>query len=126
MCNERAVGTADEGAIAVTTIAGVALIITAVALILPLCVGIAVRHSVAAAADAAALAASDTSLGAIPGVPCDRAQETALMNGAELAACEIDTLTSCATVTARRHYFGVEIAVRARAEPQHTANPVQL
>jgi secretion/DNA translocation related TadE-like protein len=125
MRGARVLGVADDGAIAVTTVAGVVLIIGAITSILPLCIGVAVRHSVAAAADAAALAASDAAMGAVPGDPCERAQEAALINRAELTRCEVNASTASATVTARRHYFGLEIVVRARAEPRQTPKPVQ-
>jgi|GEM_PF-3926894 len=118
MRDARKLGSEDRGAATVATIAGVAIIIMAMGSLVPLCIGVTVRHSVAAAADAAALAASDAAMGALPGEPCERAEKTAFINKAELTRCEVNTSTASATVTARRSFFGVELAVRARAEPR--------
>lgn len=76
---------------------------------------LAARQRVIAAADAGALAASDTALGIHPGVPCDRAAAVVTAHDAVLRACTLDglvaTVTSCATIAT------VEVCARARAGP---------
>jgi hypothetical protein len=69
----------------------------------------------AAAADAAALAAADTASGAVPGVPCERAAEVAATAAAHVVACDLDELVATVTVSAP---FGVMPAsASARAGP---------
>lgn len=48
------------------------------------------RQRVAAAADAAALAAADVALGREPGVPCLVARQVATVNATQLDACVVD------------------------------------
>lgn len=79
-------------------------------------VGAAAAHArAAAAADLAALAGADVAGGRVGGVPCDVAREVALVNGAELAAC--DQLGMVVTVTACERYLGLDAAASARAGP---------
>jgi secretion/DNA translocation related TadE-like protein len=77
--------------------------------------GLVVRQRVIAAADGAALAAADTLLGVLPGVPCDAARRVAEANGALLVDCELDGLT--ATVETSARVAGVEVRARSRAGP---------
>jgi len=84
-------------------------------LVMPLYAALATRHSVSAAADAAALAAADTASGLVPGHPCDVAGRIAEANGATLAACAVDGLV--ATVTVTRPVLGFAIAESATAGP---------
>lgn len=77
--------------------------------------GLAVHQRVVAAADAGALAASDTALGVVPGVPCERADAVVVAHGATLSACELDGVV--ATVEASATFAGIPIAVRSRAGP---------
>ena len=76
---------------------------------------LAARQRVVAAADAGALAASDTALGIHPGIPCTVAAEVVAAHRATLVACELEGVV--ATVTASATVAGVLVTVRARAGP---------
>ncbi len=76
---------------------------------------LAARQRVVAAADAGALAASDTALGLHPGIPCTVAAEVIAAHRATLVACEVEGVV--ATVTASATVAGVVVMVRARAGP---------
>jgi secretion/DNA translocation related TadE-like protein len=86
-------------------------------LVLPLYGALATRHSVAAAADAAALAAADTASGLVPGYPCETAERVAAANGASLVECTIDG--PVATVTVARGIPGAPFRLQESA----TAGP---
>lgn len=88
-------------------------------MLVPLYAGLATRHSVTAAADAAALAAADTAVGIVPGVPCDAARRVAAANGASILSCDIDGLI--VTVTAARIMLGVPVTAAATAGPGDSA-----
>ena len=98
--------------VSVGLIAGIAAL---TALSLPIYSALAVKQSVAAAADAAALAAADVAVGRAPGYPCEVATGVAAANGASVVACELDGLV--ATVTVARPLLGVPISARATAGP---------
>ena len=68
-----------------------------------------------AAADAAALAAADTALGAAPGSPCANADRVAAKHGANLVRCEIDGLV--ATIETAASFAGIPVHARSRAGP---------
>ena len=55
--------------------------------LVPVVVLLGAHQRAAAAADAAALAGADTALGAIAGIPCERAGEVARADGARLLRC---------------------------------------
>ncbi|WP_137843265.1 Rv3654c family TadE-like protein [Microbacterium sp. 2FI] len=74
-----------------------------------------VGQRLAAAADAAALAAADTASGAAHGIPCERADEVAHAHDAVLAECRLEGLI--ATVSVTTSFGGVEATARARAGP---------
>lgn len=76
---------------------------------------LAVRQSVAAAADAAALAGADVAVGIVAGYPCEVAALAAEANGARLDACIADGLI--VSVTATRVVLGVTVTVAATAGP---------
>ena len=71
----------------------------------------------ASAADAAALAAADAASGAVPGVPCERADELAAASGARMEACELDALIATVTVSARFGLFTATASARAGPPP---------
>ncbi|WP_246846382.1 Rv3654c family TadE-like protein [Humibacter ginsenosidimutans] len=95
-----------------------ALLITGVAAI-GACALLGEKQRVSAAADAAALAAADSASGRVTGIPCDRAQRAALLNGVRLATCRIDG--SVALVSAQSDVGGIPITVWARAGPPPAA-----
>lgn len=105
----------DTGSGSVLTVALVGSIAALASLSLPLYMGLAVRQSVAAAADAAALGAADVAVGIVPGYPCDVAARVAAANGAALTGCELDGLV--ATVSATRWIVGIPVSSHATAGP---------
>lgn len=70
---------------------------------------------VSAVADTAALAAADTALGFVGGVPCDRAAQVVARAGLALTACEMDGVVATVVVGATVSAFAVQ--ARARAGP---------
>jgi len=84
-------------------------------LMFPLVAVLQGRQRVAAAADAAALAASSVSMGILPGIPCEQASRVAVANGASVSGCEVDG--EVVTVRAADRILGFEIAVSATAGP---------
>ena len=105
----------DRGSGSLLTIALIGSVVALTGLGLPVFVGLAVRQSVAAAADASALAAADVMSGLVPGYPCDAARRLAEANGATLASCEPDGLV--VAVSATRHFAGITITSSATAGP---------
>jgi secretion/DNA translocation related TadE-like protein len=71
----------------------------------------------AGAADAAALAAADTAAGAVPGDPCDRADEVAGASRTVVTACEVADLTVTVTVSAPFGHFVANASARAGPPP---------
>lgn len=112
--SERGSGTI----LAVALVAGIAALMS---LSLPLYIGLAVRQSVAGAADAAALAAADVAVGIVPGYPCDAAGRVVAANGAALSSCELDGLV--VTVSATRWILGIPVTSYATAGPPLDSNP---
>jgi secretion/DNA translocation related TadE-like protein len=98
--------------LAVALVGGVAAL---TGLSLPLYMGLATRQSVAAAADASALAAADVAVGIVPGYPCETAGQVAAANGAALGSCHLDGLV--ATVSATRWIIGIPVTSIATAGP---------
>ncbi|MFS0712424.1 helicase [Microbacterium sp. 2P01SA-2] len=66
-------------------------------------------------ADTAALAAADTALGFVGGVPCDRAAQVVERAGLVLTVCETDGVVATVVVGATVSAFAVQ--ARARAGP---------
>jgi secretion/DNA translocation related TadE-like protein len=93
----------------------IAAVLALVALALPLYMVLAARSSVAGAADAAALAAADTTVGLMAGVPCEQADRVARANGAELDSCVADGLVL--TVSVSRSVFGFRVGAISTAGP---------
>ncbi len=84
-------------------------------LTVPLYGVLVVRQSVAAAADASALAAADVAIGLAPGYPCEVAARVAQANGASLSGCAVDGLV--VSVAATRTLLGLTVSVSATAGP---------
>jgi secretion/DNA translocation related TadE-like protein len=105
----------EHGAGSVLTIALIASVAALTALALPLYSALSTRQVVAAAADAAALAAADVAVGIHPGYPCVQAALVASANGAVLRSCELDGLI--ATVTVERILLGIPARASATAGP---------
>ncbi len=108
-------GTSDAGSGSVLAIGLVAGMVSLLGLVLPFSLAIAARHTVTAAADAAALAAADTAIGIHAGFPCERAAQVVEANGASLAGCTVDGLV--VTVEAARAVIGLTVSARATAGP---------
>jgi secretion/DNA translocation related TadE-like protein len=100
------------------SVLGVAVVGGLVALtgtVLPAYAALAVRQSVAGAADAAALAGADVAVGIAPGYPCEVAARVAAANGSGLASCQVDGLI--VTVEASRIILGIAAVSSATAGP---------
>lgn len=105
----------DRGAATVVTVGLMGAIVALTAMVLPLYSVLVVRQSVAAAADAAALAAADVAVGRAAGSPCEVAARVAAANGASITSCELDGLV--ATVTAARPVLVFAVTATATAGP---------
>ncbi|MCU1579379.1 MAG: hypothetical protein JWP19_1583 [Rhodoglobus sp.] len=105
----------ERGSGTVLSVAMVGAVAALASLSIPLYMGFALRQSVAAAADAAALAAADVAVGIVPGYPCDVAAGVAAANGASLSSCVADGLVI--TVSATRSILGIPVTSYATAGP---------
>ena len=105
----------EGGSGTVLAVALVGAVAALASLSVPLYMGLAVRQSVAAAADAAALAAADVAVGIVPGFPCEVAAGVAAANGASLRSCVADGLVM--TVSASRGILGIPVSSYATAGP---------
>ncbi len=106
----------ERGAGSALGLGVVAATVALLLLILPLAVALQGRQLAANAADAAALAAADTAMGAVPGEPCANALRLAEAGGAELVACRIDG--AVATVLVAREVLGGSARAAATAGPE--------
>ena len=105
----------DRGAAGVLAIAVVVALATVFVAIATLAGLLAAHRSAQAAADAAALAGADTALGAASGVPCRRAADVAVADGAHLTGCVQNDAVVRVTVSVDA--FGSAVAGRAVAGP---------
>jgi secretion/DNA translocation related TadE-like protein len=105
----------DRGAGSILAVALLGAILALTALALPLYLVLATRQSVAAAADAAALAAADVRVGIMPGYPCETAAVVAAANGAHLDGCRLDGLV--ATTSVSRGVLGLSVTATSTAGP---------
>lgn len=105
----------DRGSGTVLAIALIGCIVAVFLAVLPVYQALAVRRSVVAAADAAALAAADVAVGIVPGYPCAVAAVVAQANHASLTSCTADGLVM--TVVASRVLFGFSVTAVATAGP---------
>ncbi|MGV8880999.1 MAG: Rv3654c family TadE-like protein [Rhodoglobus sp.] len=102
-----------SGSLLTIAIGGAIAVLTAIAL--PLYIGLSARHSIAAAADASALAAANVASGLFTGYPCEQASSVAAANGAELSQCDVDGLV--VTVGVSGVILGIPVTVTATAGP---------
>jgi len=109
----------ERGAATVVTVGLMAAIVALTAMALPLYSVLVVRQSVAAAADAAALAAADVAVGRAAGSPCVVAAHVAAANGASVTSCTLDGLV--ATIVASRLVLGFSVSATATAGPPRAA-----
>lgn len=105
----------EEGSAAIAVVGLLAALLFTSAAAVGACALLAEKQHVSAAADAAALAAADAASGLVAGIPCERADQAARLNGASLAACRLDG--SVVLVCARTEFGGMPISVWARAGP---------
>jgi secretion/DNA translocation related TadE-like protein len=111
--------TDEYGSASVLMVGIVGVLVTAVATVLPLYIGMSVRQSVISAADASALAAADVAVGIIPGIPCEIAATVATANSAVLTACVFDGLV--VTVSTQRDFLGLALRADATAGPPESS-----
>jgi len=109
---------AERGAGTIIMLGLVATVVALTALVIPLYWGLSVRHALAGATDAAALAAADTASGLIAGYPCGNAERLALANDANIEECTVDG--RIVTVTASRRILGILVTTSATAGPPPT------
>jgi secretion/DNA translocation related TadE-like protein len=105
----------DSGSGSVLAIGIIGSTVAALALGIPLYMGLSLRQSVATAADASALAAADVAAGVFPGSPCAIARDVARANRADLGGCAVDGLV--VTVRANVQFLGLSLASSATAGP---------
>ncbi len=108
-------GASDRGSGSILGVAILAGVLCLAALLLPLAGVVSSRARVAAAADAAALAAADVASGILPGVPCEAAERVAAANGATVSDCEVNDLV--VTVRAATTTLGFVVRATATAGP---------
>ena len=101
---------------------GLAISLIAISALSLLATGLGIALSLAQAqvksqltADAVALTAADTALGAIAGYPCENAELIAKANGAILTSCRIVGLGAVVQTTQNLGFF--EVSRRAEAGP---------
>ncbi len=79
----------DQRGSATVALAGAAFAVVILAsVVLGVSSGVILRHQIASAVDAAALAAADVARGVIPGEPCGVARALLKKAGAEMLACD--------------------------------------
>ena len=105
----------ERGSASVVIVGLMAGIVALTSLAVPLYSALAMKRSVSAAADAAALAAADVAVGRSAGFPCEVATRVAAANGASVTACTVDGLI--ATVTTSRILLGIPVVSSATAGP---------
>jgi secretion/DNA translocation related TadE-like protein len=105
----------ERGAGSILVVAIIASVLCLTGMAVPLYSVLVVKRTVAAAADAAALAAADVAVGRAPGLPCEVAGRVAAANGAALADCRPDGLV--VTVRAEASVIGFTVAAVATAGP---------
>ncbi len=106
----------EEGAGSALGLGVVAVTVALLLLLLPLAVALQGRQLAANAADAAALAAADTAMGAVPGEPCGNAGRVAAAGGADLLECRVEGVV--ATVLVARSVLGGAARAAATAGPE--------
>lgn len=89
----------EEGAGSVLVVGLIAAVLMLTLMFTPVMAAHLDSARVATAADAAALAAADTAVGIVPGVPCSNAARTAEANGAVLSGCRVEGLVVTVAVS---------------------------
>lgn len=129
-CQKRAAGSADRDQLhdSLWRLDGgfsVAVVIVLIALIATLFTAIGTAISLAQfqiraqlVADAAALTAADTLIGAVAGFPCENAELIASADGAFLSSCRIVGLGAVVMTTQNFGLFEVSRWAEASAQPQ--------
>ncbi len=110
---------ADAGSGSILAVAIVGAVTALTLMVAPLYMGYSARRSISGAADAAALAAADTAVGIVPGIPCDAAAAVATANGASIVSCTLDGMI--VTVTAETSVMGISVTATATAGPADSA-----
>ncbi len=105
----------DRGAGSVLGLALVGVVVSMVALLVPLYSVVGAKSRVAAAADAAALAGADVAIGIAPGSPCATAASVADANGALVTECQADGVI--VTVRVSVAVLGIPVSATATAGP---------
>lgn len=105
----------EHGSGSILVIAILAAILSVVSFLVPLTAVVIAKGSVAAAADASALASADVASGLLPGSPCVVAASIAAANRVNIGRCEV--LGAVATVTVSRQVLGFRVTISARAGP---------
>lgn len=105
----------DRGSGGVLALAALAMLAVLTLATVGVGAALAARQRVIAAADAGALAASDTALGIHPGLPCAVAAEVVAAHRASLVTCELEGVV--ATVTTSGRVAGFVVEARSRAGP---------
>ncbi|MBH0131001.1 Rv3654c family TadE-like protein [Salinibacterium sp. NK8237] len=108
----------EHGSGTILMVGLIATVIAVTALVIPLYWALSVRHALAGATDAAALAAADTASGLIAGYPCDNATRLASANDSLIEDCVVDG--RIVTVTASRRILGILVTTSATAGPPPT------
>ncbi|MGD8194273.1 Rv3654c family TadE-like protein [Herbiconiux sp. P18] len=101
------------------SVLGVALVLAMCAAVVgfaPFGAALAAHQRLQGAADAAALAAADTSSGRLPGVPCEAAEAVAAALAVDLGSCEVAG-DGTVTVTVSTSIAGLGVSAQARAGP---------
>ncbi|WP_338031585.1 Rv3654c family TadE-like protein [Diaminobutyricibacter tongyongensis] len=112
-------GDGERGSISVIAVGIIAGVLALTGSIAGITTAFVAKQRVAGAADAAAVAAADAASGAVSGYPCERAAETATLNGASLIECIVDGPIASVRVSAQ--FLAFEVRARARAGPQESA-----
>ncbi len=107
----------ERGAGSVLVVAVVGSVVALTAIALPLCALLPVAVRADGTADAAALAAADTALGVISGVPCERATSVAAAMGATVERCVVTGLTATVRVRVLAGVVGVTGTATAGLPP---------
>jgi secretion/DNA translocation related TadE-like protein len=108
----------ESGSGTVLGLAVAGCVVTAVAVMIPLYMGLSQREALEGAADATALAGADVASGISPGSPCEVAGRVAGSDGAAMTSCVVDGLV--VTVRVERDYLGLQLTESASAGPSET------
>lgn len=108
----------ERGSGSVLAIGVLGAVVAVAVAVIPVGSILVAHQQASAAADAAALAAADTTSGRISGYPCEVAAAVATRNRATIAACEVQGLIASVTVVVPGRWG--DVSVSARAGPPST------